>query len=607
MTSLALALILAQLQPPLIVQDEGVQKGANVSTINCTGAGLTCSVSGQRATFAAGAGGGTPGGADTQVQFNDGGVFGGDADLTWNKTTNVLTFGTASGSNAIGLLSGARLSFGGSYVYGDGTDWYFGNGSTGWIRVAALAAGYQVAAGTFVPFAAGASLALRGQVATSGTAVANKMGNSVALTTAGDKILSFYSDAFITEKAYIDKDGMGVFGALALVSPLAAIYGGTGLAAAAIDSVLLANPANTWTAAAVPSCSGATNAITYNTTTHAWGCNSIAGGGAPTTAGYWTKTADATLTNEMDMSALASGLILNTITTGVPTIYAGTSCTNQFNRSLNASGAATCAGVGVADFTANQGTTTTYLTGNAAGQPSWGGLNLTAGAIANQGATTTLLHGNAAGQPSWSAVALGTDVSGTLPIGNGGTNGTATPTAGGVAYGTGTALAWTAAGTASQCLLSNAASPPTWGSCSGAGGGAPRTVIPLGGTYTTAVFTVAAADPCAVAGTNLNTTYKTYGLQVSVTMDSFTKARINLSAKNAGGQSGAIQCRIYNVTDAAAVVGPTTTITSTTCTQRTTQATGLALTGQKVLRCECLSSVATDDPIFGPCTLELEP
>lgn len=36
----------------------------------------------------------TPGGSDTQVQFNDGGAFAGDADLTWNKTDNVLTLGT---------------------------------------------------------------------------------------------------------------------------------------------------------------------------------------------------------------------------------------------------------------------------------------------------------------------------------------------------------------------------------------------------------------------------------------------------------------------------------------------------------------------------------
>jgi hypothetical protein len=35
--------------------------------------------------------GGTPGGSNTEVQFNDGGSFGGDAGLTYNKTTDVLT------------------------------------------------------------------------------------------------------------------------------------------------------------------------------------------------------------------------------------------------------------------------------------------------------------------------------------------------------------------------------------------------------------------------------------------------------------------------------------------------------------------------------------
>ena len=34
---------------------------------------------------------GNPGGSDTQVQFNDGGVFGGDAGLTYNKTTDILS------------------------------------------------------------------------------------------------------------------------------------------------------------------------------------------------------------------------------------------------------------------------------------------------------------------------------------------------------------------------------------------------------------------------------------------------------------------------------------------------------------------------------------
>jgi hypothetical protein len=38
-------------------------------------------------------GGGTPGGSDTQVQFNDGGAFGGASAITYNKTTSVTTFG----------------------------------------------------------------------------------------------------------------------------------------------------------------------------------------------------------------------------------------------------------------------------------------------------------------------------------------------------------------------------------------------------------------------------------------------------------------------------------------------------------------------------------
>ncbi|MGI0076975.1 MAG: hypothetical protein ACREAU_06185, partial [Nitrosopumilaceae archaeon] len=53
-----------------------------------------------------GSGGGTPGGADTQVQFNDAGVFGGDSDFTWNKTTNTLTIvGTGTLAMQDGTIS----------------------------------------------------------------------------------------------------------------------------------------------------------------------------------------------------------------------------------------------------------------------------------------------------------------------------------------------------------------------------------------------------------------------------------------------------------------------------------------------------------------------
>ena len=59
-------------------------------------------------TFSAsGGGGGTPGGVDTNVQFNDGGLFGGTAGFTFNKTTNaVSTTGTVS---ATGNVSGGNI------------------------------------------------------------------------------------------------------------------------------------------------------------------------------------------------------------------------------------------------------------------------------------------------------------------------------------------------------------------------------------------------------------------------------------------------------------------------------------------------------------------
>ena len=46
------------------------------------------------------------------------------------------------------------------------------------------------------------------------------------------------------------------------------------------------------------------------------------------------------------------------------------------------------------------------------------GLTLASNYFANQGTTTTVLHGNAAGNPAFGAVSLATDVTGNLPVGN---------------------------------------------------------------------------------------------------------------------------------------------------------------------------------------------
>jgi hypothetical protein len=95
----------------------------------------------------------------------------------------------------------------------------------------------------------------------------------------------------------------------------------------------------------------------------------------------------------------------------------------------------------------------------------------------------------------------------TLPISNGGTNSTATPTAGGAAYGTGTAYAVTAAGTSGQVLTSNGAAAPTWETPTSAG----VSSISFGSigltpsTATTGAVTVAGTLGVANGGTGLNT------------------------------------------------------------------------------------------------------
>lgn len=118
-------------------------------------------------------------------------------------------------------------------------------------------------------------------------------------------------------------------------------------------------------------------------------CSISGGSGAPTNATYITQTADATLTNEQALSSLSTGLVSVTTGTGVLSSYAGSTCTNQFVSAISGAGAATC-------------TTNT----------------LASAQHANQGTTTTVLHGNAAGNPSWAAVSLSADVTGNLPVAN---------------------------------------------------------------------------------------------------------------------------------------------------------------------------------------------
>ena len=95
---------------PLEIYDEGVDKGP-VDSIDCTGAGLACTVSGGRATFngSGGGGGSTPGGSDTQVQFNDGGsTLGGNAGFVFIKSSGNVGIGSSLPNSLLNVLQGTN-------------------------------------------------------------------------------------------------------------------------------------------------------------------------------------------------------------------------------------------------------------------------------------------------------------------------------------------------------------------------------------------------------------------------------------------------------------------------------------------------------------------
>jgi hypothetical protein len=114
-----------------------------------------------------------------------------DGYLTTSRLTNPLNsnayinWTTASVLN----LSGAALNAAGSSITGGFL--YVGSGNI------------EPANSDF--------LRIRGSVLDGASAISLKIGNANTLVTTGAKIVSFYSDSFVTEKAYINKDGGGSF------------------------------------------------------------------------------------------------------------------------------------------------------------------------------------------------------------------------------------------------------------------------------------------------------------------------------------------------------------------------------------------------------------
>ena len=107
--------------------------------------------------------------------------------------------------------------------------------------------------------------------------------------------------------------------------------------------------------------------------------------------------------DELDAAAALDGTEI------VPMVQGGTTvrATAQTVADLAVAG-----GAGTVTHTAGALTANAVVVGNTAGDIK---------VLASLGTTTTVLHGNAAGLPTFGSVVLTTDVSGILPIANGGT------------------------------------------------------------------------------------------------------------------------------------------------------------------------------------------
>lgn len=308
-----------------------------------TSAGLFCRIAGvTTGPYAAATGGTPPGGSSGQIQYNNAGAFGGFTlagdctfsvpNITCTKTGGVSFGYFATGTDATnltGTVSVNRFNSGSgasssTFLRGDGT----------WVTPTA-------GTGTVTSVTCGSGLS-GGVITTTGTCAVT----SAPIWTTG-RTLAITGDLAYTSPSFDGSGNVTAAGTLATVNSNVGAF---------------------------------TNA---NITVNAKGLITAAASGS---AGSGTVT--------------SVGLSLPSILTvsGSPVTTTGTLTGTLATQSANTVFAGPASG--------------------AAATPTFRALTLASADYANQGTTTTVLHGNAAGNPSFGAVSLTADVSGNLPVGN---------------------------------------------------------------------------------------------------------------------------------------------------------------------------------------------
>jgi len=193
-----------------------------------------------------------------------------------------------------------------------------------------------------------------------------------------------------------------------------------------------------------------------------------------TTAADWEAgfTDFSTVTGSFGSVVLSGGPSISSPSFSSPTAsgvlgFIGTAASASNFHTTQTTGVMTIGGTaGTGNILVGQSTVsqTTSIQAGATASGSTKTINLGTGGLA--GSTTAIAIGSTAGTST-------TTLNGTVALANalsitsGGTNGSATPTAGAVAYGTGTAYGFTDAGTAGQFLTSNGTSAPIWTTSAG--------------------------------------------------------------------------------------------------------------------------------------------
>jgi hypothetical protein len=199
---------------PLVIEEEDGSPTGTPVTLKVTNGTLTDNGDGTF-SLAIGGGGGTPGGSDTQVQFNDGGSFGGDAGFTYNKTTDVATLGGL----VLGTLNGIL------------------KGTTGTIGTATGGTDYEYPLTFTSPLSRATNTISLAGLSSLGTANYVVGANSGATGWEYKQILGTASEIDIAHAA-----GSITIG---LVDPLAVTKGGTGLSSTTVNQILYSSAANT--------------------------------------------------------------------------------------------------------------------------------------------------------------------------------------------------------------------------------------------------------------------------------------------------------------------------------------------------------------------------